>query len=94
MSTTYTPVILCGCREDDVFNRVPKDVLDILLEEDKLQTGYTSTDGFKVVGVPATMNGSHFLLPEELSSNIDGAMQLFQLRTGIPAQTYLCIQEY
>jgi len=94
MSINYTPAIICGRKSEEVVKFLSKDVLNHLLEGDKLQTGYTSTDGFKVVGVPATMNGSHFLLPEELSSNIDGAMQLFQLRTGIPAQTYLCIQEY
>jgi len=94
MSTTYTPVIICGCREDDVFNRVPKEVLDSLLEGDKLQTGYSSIYGEQILGVQVNTISEYLPSPEELSSNIDGAMQLFQLRTGIPAQIYLCVQGY
>lgn len=94
MSINYTPAIICGRKSEEVVKFLSKDVLNHLLDEEKLQTGYSSTYGEQILGVQVNTISEYLPSPEELSSDVDGAMQLFQLRTGLSAQIHLCVQSY
>ena len=79
------PVIVCGATTDDVESEVGKALLTEMLSNNKfIQADWS---GVSVTGIPLR---STCYIGQEISSDIHGALELFERRTGMIGTVFVC----
>ncbi len=79
------PKIICGRKLITIQKQ------GTILAEDipKMTTGVSSL-GWLIAGIEVFHTDEYYVSTDEFCSDIDGAMQLFKLRTGLNGRIYIC----